>query len=89
MRGAMPTDHPGAESHMATPQTSPSMPTSTRPNPAYARRKNLTPEQTAEYLNVSLRTIHYWLRYGKIPGHRIGKFLRFDADELDAARNRL
>ena len=72
---------------MAIPQTSPSTPTSTRPNPAYARRKNLTPEQTAEYLNVSLRTIHYWLRYGKIPGHRIGKFLRFDADELDAARH--
>jgi excisionase family DNA binding protein len=57
-------------------------------NPAYARRKNLTAEEAAQYLNVSLRTIHYWLRDGKIPGHRIGKFLRFDADELDAARNR-
>jgi excisionase family DNA binding protein len=75
----MPWDDP-----MAIPETSPSAPV----NPAYARRKKLNAEQAAEYLNVSVRTIHYWLRDGKIPGHRIGKFLRFDADELDAARNR-
>ena len=68
---------------MAIPETVPYAPV----NPAYTRRKNLTPEQAAEYLNVSVRTIHYWLRDGKIPGHRIGRFLRFDADELDAARH--
>jgi excisionase family DNA binding protein len=74
---------------MATPQTSPSTPTSTPPNRA-TRRKNLTAQQAADYLNVSLRTLHNWLRDGTITGHRLGpKFLRFDADELDAARDRL
>jgi excisionase family DNA binding protein len=66
--------------------------TSTAPtpiNPAYSRRKNLTVEEAAEYLNVSPRTIHYWLRQGIIDGHRIGRLLRFDADDLDRARDRL
>lgn len=57
---------------------------------AQERRKNLTAEQAADYLNISLRSLHNRLRDGTIPAHRLGpKLLRFDADELDAARDRL
>jgi excisionase family DNA binding protein len=64
---------------------------STAPAPTEpARRKNLNAEQAADYLNISVRTLHNWLRQGIIEGHRIGpKFLRFDADDLDRARSRL
>ena len=74
---------------MAIPQTGPSMPTSTRPNRA-ERRKNLNSAEAAEYLNISLRTLHKWLREGRVQAHRAGpRLLRFDADELDQAVSRL
>ena len=73
---------------MSKPSTAPAPTMPTGPNRA-ERRKNLTTEEAAAYLNVSQRTLHSWLRDGTITGHRLGKrFLRFDADELDAARDR-
>lgn len=79
---------------MAIPQPSPSTPTSNRPNRAtrraMERRKNLNSQEAADYLNISLRTLHNWLRDGTLEGHRCGpRLLRFDADELDKAVNRL
>jgi excisionase family DNA binding protein len=82
VRGAMPTAHPQDAPEMSQPSTAPEP---TEP----ARRKNLTAEEAALYLNISLRTLHSWLREGIIEGHRLGpKFLRFDADDLDRARSR-
>lgn len=68
--------------HMAAPQVKPAEPTD--------RRKNLNSAQAAEYLNISYRTLHKWLRDGIIQAHRAGpRLLRFDADELDEAVSRL
>jgi excisionase family DNA binding protein len=63
-------------------------------NPNHAvrpeRRKNLSTSEAAAYLNISVRTLHNWLREGIIEGHRCGpRLLRFNADELDEAVNRL
>ncbi|WP_094295458.1 helix-turn-helix domain-containing protein [Mycobacterium neumannii] len=63
---------------------------STASSPSTPRRKNLTSAEAADYLNVSMRTLRNWLEQGIITGHRLGPhLLRFDADELDAARNHL
>ena len=84
----MPTIQPKGPPHGYC-RSWPSTPTSTRPNRA-ERHKNLTTQEAADYLNVSRRTLMNWLRDGTIQGHRLGpKFLRFDTDELDAARDRL
>jgi excisionase family DNA binding protein len=54
------------------------------------RRKHLTTQKAAAYLNISVRTLHNWLRDGIVKGHRCGpRLLRFDCDELDAATSRL
>jgi excisionase family DNA binding protein len=44
----------------------------------------LTPEDVAERLNVSLRFIRRLCHERRVPYTKIGKFVRFDADELDA-----
>ncbi len=43
-------------------------------------------QQVAEHLDISLRTVHRWIKAGKIPAHRVGpKLLRFDLAEVDEA----
>lgn len=40
-------------------------------------------EEIAEHLKVSTDTIHRWIRAGKIPVHRVGRFWRFQVSEID------
>ncbi len=42
-----------------------------------------TPEQTAEHLQVTRRTIYTWLREGKLPGRKIGGSWRVSAAALE------
>ena len=44
----------------------------------------LKPEEAAERLNVSLRFIRRLCHERRLPYTKIGKFVRFDADELEA-----
>jgi excisionase family DNA binding protein len=46
--------------------------------------KLLTPEEAAEYLAVSPKTIRKWLRGEKIKGVKIGKLWRIRKKDLDA-----
>ena len=45
----------------------------------------LSPEALAVELDVSVRTIHRWVRRKEIPVMRAGRLLRFDLDEVLAA----
>lgn len=55
---------------------------------AATSRRLLSPEALAAELDVSVRTIHRWVRREEIPVMRAGRLLRFDLDEvLDAMRN--
>ena len=47
-------------------------------------RPMLKPEEAAERLNVSLRFIRRLCYERRVPYTRIGKFVRFDVDELEA-----
>lgn len=42
----------------------------------------LTPEEAAEFLGVSLRTIRYWVAQRKIPYFHLGRFIRFKPADL-------
>jgi excisionase family DNA binding protein len=44
----------------------------------------LKPEEAAERLNVSLRFIRRLCHERRLPYTKVGKFVRFDADELEA-----
>jgi len=39
--------------------------------------------EVAERLGVSKNTLYDWCAFGKIPYLKIGKFLRFDPQEID------
>jgi excisionase family DNA binding protein len=42
-----------------------------------------TVEETAAFLRVPVATLHKWRHLGKGPrGHRVGKYVRFDAAEV-------
>ena len=41
-----------------------------------------TPEQVAEMLAVKESTVRHWMRSGKMPGIKIGKFWRIPEDAL-------
>jgi excisionase family DNA binding protein len=43
-----------------------------------------TPEQAAAILQVSPKTLKDWLRAGKLPGCKIGRFWRVKPADLDA-----
>jgi excisionase family DNA binding protein len=45
--------------------------------------KILTVPQAAARLQVSERTVYEWLRDGKLPGRKIGKVWRMNADAID------
>jgi excisionase family DNA binding protein len=47
-------------------------------------RPMLKPEEVAEWLNVSLRFIRRLCHERRIPHTKVGKFVRFDTDELEA-----
>jgi excisionase family DNA binding protein len=49
---------------------------------AHARRL-LKPEEAAERLNVSLRFIRRLCHERRLPYTKVGKFVRFDAEELE------
>ena len=44
----------------------------------------LKPEEAAERLNVSLRIIRRLCHERRLPYTKVGKFVRFDAEELEA-----
>lgn len=43
----------------------------------------LSVEQVAKKLQVSTRTIYYWVEKRKIPYYKIGQGLRFDETEIE------
>lgn len=43
----------------------------------------LTIEQTAEYLNVTVRAIRNWIAFGTIEYVKMGKYVRFRKSYLD------
>ncbi len=43
----------------------------------------LSVEEVARYLNVCNESIYRWTRSKGLPGHRIGKILRYDIKEVD------
>lgn len=49
-----------------------------------AQKFVLTPEEAADFLGVSVRTIRYWVAERKIPYFHLGRFIRFKPSELVA-----
>jgi excisionase family DNA binding protein len=47
------------------------------------QRPMLTPEETAERLNVTLRFIRRLCHERRVPYTKVGKLVRFDPDELE------
>jgi len=45
--------------------------------------KLLTPEQVAERLQVTERTVYGWLRRGKLPALKLGRLWRIRPDDLE------
>lgn len=43
----------------------------------------LTPEEVADLLRVSRRTVYNWLRSGQLPAIRIGKVWRVRREDID------
>ena len=48
----------------------------------------LTPEEVADLLRVSRRTVYNWLRAGQLPAIRIGKVWRIRREDLDPQHSR-
>ncbi|TMB70116.1 MAG: helix-turn-helix domain-containing protein [Chloroflexi bacterium] len=46
--------------------------------------KLLTPEQVAERLQVTERTVYDWLRRGKLPALKLGRLWRIRPEDLEA-----
>lgn len=46
----------------------------------------ITPEQAAEYLSISVRTLAKWrsIGYPNVPFSKIGRCVRYNQSELDA-----
>lgn len=47
------------------------------------RRALLTPDEVAEILRVARKTVIVMARDGRIPSLRVGRFVRFDAAEIE------
>ncbi|WIX81712.1 helix-turn-helix domain-containing protein [Amycolatopsis carbonis] len=48
-------------------------------------KKLLSVDDLAGYLDVPVNTVYQWRKTGKGPkGYKIGKYVRFRADEVDA-----
>lgn len=53
---------------------------------ASPRRRYVTPQQAAEYLGVTARTIRQMIADGRLTGYRSGtRVVRLDLNEIDAA----
>ena len=52
-------------------------------------RKLLTRRETANYLGVSLPTLHDWTISGKIVANRIGTRVRYYQSDVEAALNKI
>ncbi len=46
------------------------------------KRKFLGISELAEYLGISVNTIYFWINQRKIPYFKVGKFVKFDSEEL-------
>ena len=55
-----------------------------RPSDTAHAGRLLKPEEAAERLNVGLRFIRRLCHERRLPYTKVGKFVRFDADELEA-----
>ena len=42
----------------------------------------LTMEEVCEWLKIDIGTLYKWVSTGKIPSIKVGKFRRFEAEEL-------
>ncbi len=49
----------------------------------------MTREQTADYLNINLSTLHLWTKAGKIPAHGIAKRVYYKRSEIDNSLKRI
>jgi len=52
----------------------------------HGESKLLTPEELADRLKVPLTWVYEQSRQGKIPTHRIGRYIRFDLVEVLASQ---
>jgi len=43
----------------------------------------MTVEEVAKYLKVEESTVYTWAREGKIPAMKIGRFWRFEKEDMD------
>lgn len=43
----------------------------------------LSVEEMAEYLGISKDTVYAWINKKSMPAHRIGRFWKFKAEEVD------
>ena len=43
----------------------------------------LTPQETADRLRISMKTVTNWLREGRLPGVKVGPFWRIREDRLE------
>jgi len=41
-------------------------------------------EEIAEHLGVSKDTVHRWIRYRRMPAHKVGHLWKFKVSEVDA-----
>ncbi len=46
-------------------------------------KKLYTIEELSEYLSIKESTIYQWTHLRKIPYIKVGRFLRFDSEEID------
>lgn len=44
----------------------------------------LTQQQTADHLQVSVRTVRSWIATGRLPGYRVGAQIRVKQNDVDA-----
>ncbi len=44
----------------------------------------LSVEEIAEYLGVSKDTVYEWISKRELPAHRVGRFWKLKADEVDS-----
>ena len=50
--------------------------------------KYLRKKQAADYLRISLRTLHEWMRNGVVPYRKVSRIVLFLPEELDEALSR-
>ncbi|HEX4607537.1 MAG TPA: helix-turn-helix domain-containing protein [Urbifossiella sp.] len=44
-----------------------------------------TPDEVAELLSVSLRSVRRWTRTGRLKGVKVGRFFRYRPDDVKVA----